>query len=298
MVLLAGLQLHDLFWPVPHPGVLSSTQVLHLAFSAMVAVGGILELRRLATERNALLAAEKERSEHLRELSVLKADFTAMVAHELGTPLAAIQGYTDMLKTGEVPPGLRAQALDAIQTETDALKALIADVRAAAKIERDDFAVEKAPVALDDLLEDAAAFAKAFDGDNPLKVEAEVHERVLADAERVGQVLRNLLSNAARYSEQGSPIELRATRVEDGTGPGRVRIEVADNGRGIHPDDTERIFEKFERGRDQPGQKVSGAGLGLYLSRRIARAHGSDLTIRSEPGEGSVFAFELEAAPG
>ena len=77
--------------------------------------------------------------------------------------------------------------------------------------------------------------------------------------------------------------------------PGRVRIEVADHGCGVHPDDAERIFEKFGRGRDQPGQKAYGVGLGLYLSRRILQAHGSELTLNSTPGTGSVFGFELES---
>jgi len=115
-------------------------------------------------------------------------------------------------------------------------------------------------------------------------------ERVLADRDRIGQVLRNLLCNAAKYSPEGTRISLRAASA----GGGRVRIEVADCGPGIHPDDLERIFEKFGRGRNGKDGRVTGAGLGLYLSRRIVRAHGSDLTVRTGPGAGSVFAFELE----
>ena len=111
-----------------------------------------------------------------------------------------------------------------------------------------------------------------------------------ADPERVGQVLRNLLSNAAKYSLQGEPIELRAKRIQQRT----LRIEVADHGIGIRRDDQVRIFEKFGRGRDLEGRKVAGVGLGLYLSRRIIRSHGSELTVSSAPGEGSVFGFELE----
>ena len=103
----------------------------------------------------------------------------------------------------------------------------------------------------------------------------EVCERVVADPERVGQVLRNLLSNAAKYSPDGAPVELRATCVPGPSGkPGRVRIEVADGGHGVRPDEVGRIFEKFGRGRDEEGRKIPGVGLGLYLSRRIVRAHG------------------------
>jgi signal transduction histidine kinase len=103
-------------------------------------------------------------------------------------------------------------------------------------------------------------------------------------------VLRNLLSNAAKYSPDGAPVEMRALRDER-----FVRIEVADHGSGIHPDDMRRIFEKFGRGRDEEGHEVQGVGLGLYLSRGILRSHGSELEARSTPGEGSVFSFELEA---
>ena len=83
--------------------------------------------------------------------------------------------------------------------------------------------------------------------------------------------------------------EIRASR--EG---GWIRIEVADRGPGIHPNDLTRIFEKFGRGRDEQGRKVSGVGLGLYLSRRIVRSHGSELRVRTQPGAGSVFGFDLE----
>jgi signal transduction histidine kinase len=102
-------------------------------------------------------------------------------------------------------------------------------------------------------------------------------------------VLRNLVGNAAKYSPEGAPIELRATPHAE-----HVRIEVVDRGPGIHADDVERIFEKYGRGRDQQGRRVPGAGLGLYVARRIVAAHGSTLTVRSDAGGGAVFGFDLE----
>ena len=103
--------------------------------------------------------------------------------------------------------------------------------------------------------------------------------------------MRNLLTNAAKHTPAGTPIELRARCI--GTA---VRFEVTDRGPGIHPDELERVFEKFGRGRDAQGRKVPGVGLGLYLSRRIVRAHGGELTVSSAVGEGTVFAFELETS--
>ncbi len=300
MVLLAGAQLHHLFWPLPHGPVLTSVTLLNLAFGGTVVLGGILELRRIAAERGEMLAAEQKYSSRLRELASLKADFTAMVAHELVSPLAAIRGYADMLATGNLPPKRRARILQRLEAETDMLDALIADVRSAAVVERGDFTVRMRPVALDGLLVDAAATVEALHDKHRISVRAATGKRVWADAERLGQVLRNLLLNAARHTPEGTKIELTATETA-GPGVERLRIEVADHGPGIHPEDLDRIFEKFGRGRPATNENgrngAPGTGLGLYLSKRIVQAHGGELTVVSVPGEGSVFAFELEVAP-
>jgi signal transduction histidine kinase len=114
---------------------------------------------------------------------------------------------------------------------------------------------------------------------------------VWCDPERISQVLRNLLQNAAKHTPPGTSVELRAHR------EGRqVRIEVADNGPGFAPEYVELIFEKFARGPSAAAQQTSGAGLGLYVSRQILRSHGSDLTVDSTLGKGTVFAFDLKVA--
>jgi signal transduction histidine kinase len=159
-------------------------------------------------------------------------------------------------------------------------------------LERDEFAVRHRPVPVERLLADAAAFARTLAEDYPLTIARTTDERVLADPERIGQVLRNLLGNAAKYSPPGTPITLRAERRR-----GRVRIEVEDKGPGIHPADLPLIFEKFGRGVGDSANHIPGVGLGLYLSRRIVQAHGAELTVVSTPGAGSTFGFELEVAP-
>jgi signal transduction histidine kinase len=291
MTLLAGAQLHHLLIPSTYSPVLTLADLLRVAFAVVVSIGGMIELRRVATERTTLLAAEQEHSRRLVELAVLKADFTAMVAHELANPLAAIRGYADMLGVRDLSPEDQAYALAAIRTETNTLIALVSDIRIAASVERDDFAVRLVPVPTSVLIADAVAFGKTLPGDHPILTRIDSHAMVLADAERIGQVLRNLLTNAARYSADGSPIELRVTK--KGT---RISMAVADQGTGISESDLIRIFTKFGRGRDTAGKNIPGTGLGLYLSRRIVRAHGSDITVETTPDIGSVFAFELEAA--
>jgi len=192
----------------------------------------------------------------------------------------------------------------------------VEDVRVAASAEREDFVVNSRRVPVNELLDAAARFVATLPGDHPLVLNgkdgvtrwdgvlagyadpfnfegAAEGREVWADRYRIGQVLRNLLANAVKYSPEGEPIELR---VVPGEASGRVRIEVIDRGPGIHPDDVDRIFEKFGRGRDRSGRKVTGVGVGLYLSRRLLQAQGSDLTMDSPPGGGSVFGFELEVA--
>jgi PAS domain S-box-containing protein len=244
------------------------------------------------TERKRAEERLREANRRLEELAALRRDFTAMVAHEIGSPLASVRGFLDVLATGELGPEEQADVLVKIRTEIDRLNTLVADVRTAATVEHDDFALMPRPTAVDELLEDAARFAETLPGDHPFIIKAEANGRVWADPYRIGQVLRNLLSNAAKYSPDGAPIELRAT---SGATPGRIRLEVVDSGRGVHPDDVDVIFEKFGRGRDRSGQEAYGVGLGLYLSRRILQAHGSDLTLDPAPKGGSVFFFELEA---
>ena len=255
---------------------------------------------RDVTERRRAEESLREANRRLEELAVLRADFGAMVAHELGSPLAAVRAHAEVLGTGELGPEEQERALEKIATETDILMALVADVRFAASVEREDFSLRIRTVAVGRLLDDAFAFAETLPGTRPFTVEAEnPDEEVVADPYRIGQVLRNLLSNAAKYTPEGTPVTLRAIPSAGPASARRtVRLEIADSGPGIHPDDARRVFEKFGRGRDREGRKVPGAGLGLYLSRRIVRVHGSDLSVRSEPGQGSVFSFTLEAVPG
>lgn len=296
MVLFFGSLLHEYLWPSTYAGeVLTTGDALRLAFAVVVAVGGVAELRRAASERAALLTTERERTRRLKELATLKADFGAMIAHELSSPLVAVRRLAELLGAGGLDARDRTSTLGTIEGELDAVDSLVADVRAAAEVERDDFEVDARPVPLSMILADAEAHARILPAGHPVTVKLdgllEGRELVYADPERIGQVMKNLLSNAAKYSPEGAPIKMRARR-----NGGRVRIEVADYGPGIHPDDVARIFEKFGRGRDREGQRVTGAGLGLYLSRRIVGAHGSDLTVETKEGEGSVFSFEIEVA--
>lgn len=246
------------------------------------------ERKRSERERDILLATAQDYANRAGELATLKADFTAMVAHELGTPIAAISALVALLEREGFPAADRQHVLATIRTQAHLLQRMVVDMGDAAAVERDDFVVHPQPTTAATLFADAAASVQALLSEHAFHVEPAPIARVLVDPERIGQVLGNLLGNAAKHTPPGTPVVLRARR-EDG----QVHVVVADKGPGIHPDDLSRVLTKFGRGRDAEGSRTLGAGLGLYLSRRIIQAHGGDLTVESEPGKGTTFSFTL-----
>ncbi|MDQ4045600.1 MAG: HAMP domain-containing histidine kinase [Chloroflexota bacterium] len=292
LVLLAASQLHSLFWPSMYSSILTTTSLLRAGVAVTFIVGGVLELRHVIVQRDALLAEEQERTRRLEELAALKADFTSIVAHELANPVAAINAMSQMMTIDDLPDDLRRKTAEDIQAEARLLQMLVADVSDSARVERDDFAVRPRRVAVDRLIAEAEAYARTLPGEHPVSVEHAAHVDVQADPDRIGQVLRNLLSNAARHTPAGTPIAIRTSRRA-----GKVVVEVADKGPGIAPEDRARIFEKFGQGRDSARRDVSGRGLGLYLSQRILQGHHSALALDSRLGEGTAFHFALEVVP-
>ena len=289
MLLLAGSQLHNLFWPSSYDPVLTTSDVLRLLFAATVLIGGVIELRHVAAERERLLAAEQEYSARLTELARLKNTFTAIVAHELRSPLIAVRSLAATLAYPELDPDQRSRAIATIEQQIERLSTLVRDVEDISAIDRSSFDVRIQPVPLATILENIEPFARTLSQDHAVLVSLPPHVLVRADCERIEQVLRNLVSNAVRYSPPGARIEVRAA--VNGT---QARIEVEDEGSGIPEQDLDRIFERFRRGSDPHAMTVKGSGLGLYLSRTIVEAHDSTLQVTSQPGVGSVFSFELE----
>jgi signal transduction histidine kinase len=246
----------------------------------------VSEQRDPATSPNGL---EKHGAALAHQRKAARAEFAAMVAHELTSPIAAIRCLTGMVMAGGLPPEEQTYALSAISRETEVLQALIVDLESAVLSESDDFVVKPRPTAVSTLLTAQVAFARTLSGEHPLTTKIDCDQRVRADPQRIGQVLRNLIDNASKYSPRGAPIELRAAHDRD-----QIRIEVIDRGPGIPPVDRHRIFEKFERGHTGHNHGGSGLGLGLYLSRRLVQMHGSELTVEQRPGGGSIFGFALE----
>jgi signal transduction histidine kinase len=233
--------------------------------------------------------AERKTVEELRRLSALRADFVSLVSHELRTPMAAVIGSarTLQLRWRELSVEQRESFLELIAGETGRLADLISDVLDTSRIEAGTFSFRFAEVDVGGLVRDSVAAAQA--GQDEVRVVAEVREplpQVRGDAERLRQVLTNLIDNAIKYSPAGGDVEVRAYR-EDG----RLRVDVSDQGPGIAKDDQRLIFEKF--GRVSGGTARPGTGLGLFIARSIAEAHGGVLEVASAPDQGSTFTLEL-----
>lgn len=291
VLLLAGTQLHSLFWPSLFSSLLTTTSVLRLGVALSVIVGGVYEFRQVVDQRARMLSEEQERVRQLRELSRLKADFSSMIVHEITSPLAAIARMSEMIGVGVLSVDEVATVSKRIESEARFVQLLVADVQATAEVERDDFQVRPRVVSVDSLLDEAEAYARSCDDTHPLHVKRLPGTQVFADPLRIGgQVLRNLLSNAMRHTEPGTLISLSASLSD-----GAVVFAVSDQGPGIRVEDQARIFEKFERGSATTRHNGRGHGLGLYLSRRIVRAHDSELRVDSTPGEFTRFWFTLEA---
>jgi signal transduction histidine kinase len=233
--------------------------------------------------------AERQTAAELRRLSALRADFVSLVSHELRSPMAAVIGAArtlqDRWRTLTVEQ--RDAFLALIADETNRLAALIGDVLDTSRIEAGTFSYTFTDVDLTGLVNDAVATASV--GQDEVRVHAEVGALPLVrgDRERLRQVITNLIDNAIKYSPAGDEVRVTAAPAN-----GVIRIAVIDHGPGIPHDQQRLIFEKFGRA-EVPGGSKPGTGLGLFIARSIAEAHGGTVDVRSRPSEGATFVLTL-----
>jgi signal transduction histidine kinase len=243
-----------------------------------------------AVQNIRMFTAERNAAEELRRLSALRADFVSLVSHELRAPMASVIGCAATLRARwrELNAGQRESFLALIEQETGRLSTLIGDVLDTSRIEAGTFSYSFGDVDLAELVRETAAMVSL--GTDEVTVNTSVLDplpAVRGDRDRLRQLLVNLLSNAAKYTDAGDEIEVRAA-ADDGS----VVVSVADHGPGIAPEQQRLIFEKFGR-VNSGGRSKPGAGLGLFIARSIAEAHGGSLDVRSEPGGGSTFTVRL-----
>jgi len=221
---------------------------------------------------------------------IRKNDFIAMVSHELKTPLTSLKGYMQLLTSKAKKSGdnFTINALQRGNTQITKMTSMINGFLNVSRLESGKIYLEKKPFALDLLLLEII---------EEITVTTQSHEIFLlpgdavtvnADADKIGQVVNNFLSNAVKYSPVGSKIEVAIQAVKD-----RVRISVKDEGMGINPVDLDKIFDRFYRVENQHAQNISGFGIGLYLCAEIVYRHDGRIWVESKIGKGSTFYFTI-----
>jgi signal transduction histidine kinase len=235
--------------------------------------------------------SERRTVEELRRLSALRADFVSLVSHEMRSPMAAVIGAARTLQQRwrELQPNQREAFLALIGDETNRLANLIGDVLDTSRIDAGTFSYRFVDVDLAALVHDSVNAATVGQDEIPVVANVTATPAVRGDPERLRQVLGNLIDNAGKYSPSGRPVQVRLLPAN-----GTVTLSVSDEGPGIARDDQRLIFEKF--GRVAGSGTKPGTGLGLYIARSIAEAHGGTIEVTSAPGRGATFTLKLPSA--
>jgi signal transduction histidine kinase len=229
-------------------------------------------------------------TEQLAELDRLKAEFVSVASHELKTPLSVIRGYVSLLIDGiygEIAPEQR-KVLGSVSDQADRLTRLVQQLLDVSRFEAGGGRLDLRRVELASFLgELATSFeALAFQSGIDFRVETDeaLPEAIVADPDRLNEVVGNLLSNAFKFTPRDGSIGLRADAAEGG-----IEFVVRDSGIGIPPDKVPRIFEKFFQVENEAQPRSIGSGLGLAIAREIVEAHEGTITAESEVGRGTVF---------
>lgn len=277
-------QIHGLLSPAFLGPVITTMDVFRTGSWLLLAGGAVAELRHLyiVRSRTAERQAEDLRTQatilaRQQQLAEREQDFRAVVSHELSTPVAAIRAFAHVVASPAAAEDQRRQALDDLRAEATRLAELVDRVHELRDLDVATPLVRPRPVAIRPLLGEVRAFASGLPGRSEVRLTAD-DARVLADPVRLGQLLRNLIANAARYSPAGAPIDVLGRSAGDE----RYEVWVIDRGPGIPAEERSHVFEPYARGSrtgDQPG-----FGLGLHIARRLAEAHGGELHLEDGPG--------------
>ncbi len=253
------------------------------------AVARAVDHQAVRRERDALRRELRDAANRARS----RQDFTATIVHDIRTPTTVISGLTEVLqeRRAELDPARLADFLATIMRNTERIERLLDDILTVAQLESDRFRYDLAPVDLPALVGEVATEIRQTRG-RTVEVSADPDlPPVLADADRQVQVLHNLLSNAAKFSPAGTPISVGIERRRD-----RLLVHISDQGRGIAAPELNRLFEPFARLESHESDKVSGTGLGLYVTKMLVEGQGGTIDIASTAGQGTTVSYSVPVA--
>jgi PAS domain S-box-containing protein len=277
-------------WPLTPTATLYVEGDLHRPDGSKLAVG--VTYAPLLTHEGQLLnvIASVRDVSHFRQAEELQSTFISVISHELKTPVALIKGYVGTLRRPDVRWDSKVvqDSLAVIEEEADRLGGLIENLLDASRLEAGVLPINASDISLPRLAERMAERFRTQTEKHKIVVDFPPdYPVILADEQRIGQVLLNLLSNAVKYSPQGGEI-----RVWGQVRPEHVVVCVSDQGPGIAPGDIPRIFDRFYRA-DEAQRNTKGAGLGLYLTRAILEAHGGSIWVDPKYKDGACICFSL-----
>lgn len=222
-----------------------------------------------------------------REIEITKSDFTSFVSHELRTPITSIKAYAQLMErciNNEMKCDLKKYLSKTILF-TDRLTALINELHETNKAGADKIQVDRKLVNFEDLINDTLETIKTTFPDQVIEKEGEVKLKLKVDPARIAQVFTNYITNAIKYSS-GKPINVRLEHDRE-----KVTVAVKDQGKGISKEDLKKIFSRYYRAGKT--SKIEGLGMGLFLAKKIIKAHKGEVWVESEEGKGAVFYFTL-----
>ncbi len=260
-----------------------------------VEVGGLSETAALGKAFNEMAEQLEHEASQREVLDRLKDEFVLTASHELRSPLTSVQGFAEllMLERDSLTPR-QVETVEVILDNSRHLVRLLNDLLDLARSDAGRLVIRPQPTEVGPLLEDSVRLMRAQTdaSDQTLTMDLDPNlPPVEAEADRIRQVLVNLLTNAHEYSPEGASIAVMARRAG-----AEVEIAVSDNGPGIPPDQLEHIFERFVRGEAGLTQRVGGTGLGLPISKSLVELHGGKLAVDSTVDIGSTFSFRLPVA--
>jgi signal transduction histidine kinase len=298
LLLAAFSHLHYMFFPTVFTNRIATGDLLRLAFMLVLAAGLLWEIRRVyhaERQRTLELAAayevERRRVIELERSDRARNELFSILTHELLHPVAAIRAFALALirRWDATEEDKRLSIVERLEGESRRLRELAEEVTSVTNLDGDGFLLVERPERVMELARQAADGVDELGGRLEVRLDEALDQvMVNADRGRILQVFRNLLSNADKYSEKGTPIEL-AVRLQDGS----VVFTVTNEGPGVAGEDIPRLFQRFSRTRPLGKESVPGSGLGLYIAKRIVESHGGRIWLDSRLNEETTCSFTL-----